>query len=82
MDVQHEIWKVIFKFRNHFAPLDDPRKILDIGCGTGRWAIEMGTLVAFASSMERHANNGRLRVPQRVGASPSDCFAELLANTH
>jgi ubiquinone/menaquinone biosynthesis C-methylase UbiE len=26
---------------NHLAPLDSPRSILDIGCGTGRWAMEM-----------------------------------------
>ncbi|KAF2444299.1 S-adenosyl-L-methionine-dependent methyltransferase [Karstenula rhodostoma CBS 690.94] len=49
MDVQHEIWKVIFGFKNHFAPLDDPRKILDIGCGTGKWAIEMGFEFPHAS---------------------------------
>jgi hypothetical protein len=44
MDVQHYIWKVMFKVRNHFAPLEDPRKILDVGCGTGVWMIEMGAL--------------------------------------
>ena len=42
MDVQYEIIKVLFKFRNFFAPLQDPRRILDIGTGTGKWAIEMG----------------------------------------
>ena len=44
MDTQHEIWKVVFKFRNYFAPLQDPRRILDVGCGTGKWAIEVGML--------------------------------------
>lgn len=42
MNLQFEIMKVLFGFRNHFAPLDHPRKILDVGCGSGKWAIEMG----------------------------------------
>ncbi|CAI6338941.1 unnamed protein product [Periconia digitata] len=41
MDLQYEILKVLFKGRSFFAPLKDPRKILDIGTGTGKWAIEM-----------------------------------------
>src|SRR5262249_17885129 len=28
---------------NYGAPLASPKAILDIGCGTGRWAIEMAT---------------------------------------
>ncbi|KAF2144413.1 uncharacterized protein K452DRAFT_316415 [Aplosporella prunicola CBS 121167] len=42
LDLQFEILKVLFGMRNYFAPLKDPRKILDIGTGTGKWAIEMG----------------------------------------
>lgn len=42
LDLQYEILKVLFKGRNFFAPLKDPRRILDIGTGTGKWAIEMG----------------------------------------
>jgi ubiquinone/menaquinone biosynthesis C-methylase UbiE len=42
MDLQYEILKVLFKGRAHFAPLKQPRKILDIGTGSGKWAIEMG----------------------------------------
>lgn len=32
-----------------FAPLDNPRNILDIGCGTGLWAIEMAEKFPNAS---------------------------------
>ncbi|PSN62667.1 S-adenosyl-L-methionine-dependent methyltransferase [Corynespora cassiicola Philippines] len=42
LDLQYEILKVLFKGRNFFAPLKDPKRILDIGTGTGKWAIEMG----------------------------------------
>lgn len=34
--------KCAFSGRNFFAPLSDPRYILDIGTGTGQWAIQMG----------------------------------------
>ncbi|RKP25815.1 S-adenosyl-L-methionine-dependent methyltransferase [Syncephalis pseudoplumigaleata] len=27
--------------RNYIAPIDQPKKILDVGCGTGRWVKEM-----------------------------------------
>lgn len=42
LDLQYEIIKVLFKGRNFYAPLKDPKKIMDIGTGTGKWAIEMG----------------------------------------
>ena len=32
----------MFLARNYFAPLSNPKHILDIGTGTGQWAIEMG----------------------------------------
>lgn len=34
----------LFGGRHHFAPLKDPKMIMDIGTGTGQWAIDMGTL--------------------------------------
>jgi len=42
LDLQYEIIKVLLKGRNFYAPLKDPKKIMDIGTGTGKWAIEMG----------------------------------------
>lgn len=42
LDFQYEILKYAFSDKNYFAPLKDPRTILDIGTGTGQWAIEMG----------------------------------------
>lgn len=34
------VYKVLFGGRNIFAPLQHPIKLLDIGTGTGKWAIE------------------------------------------
>jgi SAM-dependent methyltransferase len=42
LDFQYEILKYVFMDRNYFAPLSNPKTILDIGTGTGQWAIEMG----------------------------------------
>ncbi|KAF1938058.1 S-adenosyl-L-methionine-dependent methyltransferase [Clathrospora elynae] len=31
----------LFRQRNYFAPLKKPKRMLDIGCGTGIWCVEM-----------------------------------------
>jgi ubiquinone/menaquinone biosynthesis C-methylase UbiE len=70
MELQYEIFKVLFGGRNFFAPLDDPRKILDIGTGPGKWAIEMGMRAADAqASNVEHADNGRELLSQGRGTS-------------
>ncbi|QSZ36771.1 hypothetical protein DSL72_006654 [Monilinia vaccinii-corymbosi] len=42
LESQFDMLKCVFSGRNYFAPLSDPRYILDIGTGTGQWAIQMG----------------------------------------
>ncbi len=41
LDFQHYSIKRAMQGRNYLAPLTAPGAILDVGCGTGRWAIEM-----------------------------------------
>ncbi|KAK7428821.1 hypothetical protein QQZ08_004591 [Neonectria magnoliae] len=46
LDLQHHIWRLLLGGRLYTAPLPDPReqrelRILDLGTGTGIWAIEM-----------------------------------------
>ena len=41
-DTQYDTIKWLLKGNLHFSPLEDPDEILDIGTGTGKWAIEMG----------------------------------------
>ena len=36
-----EFWTLLFKDRRILAPIKNPQEILDIGCGTGLWAIEV-----------------------------------------
>ena len=42
LDLQHHVIKLLLNGELHLAPLQDPRRVLDVGTGTGLWAIEMG----------------------------------------
>jgi methylase of polypeptide subunit release factors len=41
LDLHHEIMRLLWDDRLHESPLDQPDRILDIGTGTGIWAIDM-----------------------------------------
>ncbi|KAL8723084.1 MAG: hypothetical protein Q9225_000555 [Loekoesia sp. 1 TL-2023] len=41
IDIKHHVTMLLCGGKLHFAPLANPRRILDIGTGTGIWAIEM-----------------------------------------
>lgn len=41
VELQHQIWDTCLTGRLSLCPLDEsPRNVLDIGCGTGAWAID------------------------------------------
>ncbi|GCE28191.1 hypothetical protein KDA_36750 [Dictyobacter alpinus] len=40
LDLQHYVFRYMLR-ENYVAPLKHPNRVLDIGCGTGRWAIEI-----------------------------------------
>lgn len=42
LDMQHHLIKMVNGGRLFFAPLEHPKRILDIGTGSGIWPIEMG----------------------------------------
>lgn len=41
LDLQHHTFKIFLDGKLHIAPLVYPRRVLDLGTGTGIWAIEM-----------------------------------------
>ncbi|KAG5935748.1 hypothetical protein E4U53_000375 [Claviceps sorghi] len=48
-DMKHAMVKLLCSQKLHFAPIgNNPQEILDIGTGTGIWAIEMGDLFPSA----------------------------------
>lgn len=52
LDLYHHIFLSLLSGKLHTAPLDNPQKVLDVGTGTGLWAIdfaEWGFLLTFTS---------------------------------
>ncbi|KAI5808401.1 S-adenosyl-L-methionine-dependent methyltransferase [Pyronema omphalodes] len=41
LDLHHEMMRMVWNDKLHEAPLEEPHRILDIGTGTGIWAIDM-----------------------------------------
>lgn len=41
LDLQHYMLKYALLGNNYLAPIQMPQAVLDIGCGTGRWVVEM-----------------------------------------
>ena len=48
LDFQHYMLRYALR-GNYAAPLRQPRAILDVACGTGRWCVEMATLYPQAN---------------------------------
>lgn len=42
LDLSHQMFKITMGDKLYLAPIGKPARILDIGTGTGIWAIEMG----------------------------------------
>ncbi|TKA51338.1 hypothetical protein B0A55_11958, partial [Friedmanniomyces simplex] len=40
LDLQHHIFRLTFGNRLYFSPVKEPKRALDIGTGTGLWAVE------------------------------------------
>lgn len=41
IDLKHHVMRLLCNGHLHLAPIVKPQRILDIGTGTGIWAIEM-----------------------------------------
>jgi SAM-dependent methyltransferase len=48
LDFQHYMLRYAFK-GNYLAPVSNPRDILDVGCGSGRWPMEMALVFPNAN---------------------------------
>jgi len=40
LDIQHYVLREMLR-ANHVAPVGDPARVLDVGCGTGQWGYEI-----------------------------------------
>lgn len=43
-DIAHHAWRLALNHKLYLAPVHNPERILDVGTGTGIWAIEMAEL--------------------------------------
>lgn len=66
LDFQHYMLRYILQ-SNYLAPIQQPKKILDVGCGTGRWATEMAE--AFPEAQVFGVDVVDSRSPQKTDAS-------------
>ncbi|KAJ9211137.1 hypothetical protein DTO166G4_7274 [Paecilomyces variotii] len=49
LDLVHHVFTLILRGRYHLAPLVNPQNILDLGTGTGIWALDMADLYPSAT---------------------------------
>ena len=46
IDMQHHLWFIALHDQLHLAPINpNPQNVLDMGTGTGIWAIDFGTTI-------------------------------------
>ncbi len=45
LDIFHHICLLLLGGKLHLAPIQHPQRILDVGTGTGIWAIEIGKFI-------------------------------------
>jgi ubiquinone/menaquinone biosynthesis C-methylase UbiE len=84
MDIYHKIMEVARRGKLHEAPIPvhsaDPPRILDLGCGTGIWAIDMAEYVVtfcFRPATDAVSILANTRMPKyapTVGARMSEQY--------
>lgn len=75
LDFQHYMLRYAMR-GNYATPLRQPREILDVACGTGRWCAEMATLYPQANIV----GFDMTLPPVAPGASQSDTVAYVQGN--
>lgn len=62
LDFEHHLLRYTMR-GNYAAPVQQPTSILDVGCGTGRWAVEMAALFPAANVIGLDVVSPASRVP-------------------
>ncbi|KAK3935146.1 methyltransferase domain-containing protein [Diplogelasinospora grovesii] len=70
-DLQHHSFKIMMDGKLHFAPLTRPKRVLDIGTGTGIWAVE------FAQEYREASVIGTDLSPIQPDYVPPNCRFEI-----
>ncbi|RHZ58998.1 hypothetical protein CDV55_104024 [Aspergillus turcosus] len=71
LDLSHHIYRMLLKGELHAAPIKNPRRVLDIGTGTGIWAID------FADAHPESEVIGNDLSPIQPSWIPPNCRFEI-----
>ena len=52
LDMFHELCLQLMHRRLYLAPIEKPQRVIDLGTGTGIWAIDFGKLSGFFPSQD------------------------------
>lgn len=63
MELHYEMMRLAMGNRDLFAPVTDPKKILDIGTGTGTWPIAIGISLPFRATRIPNPTADRYPIP-------------------
>ena len=62
LDLTHQLFRLLQDDKLYLAPLTNPApRVLDIGTGTGIWAIELGKSCPVLAEVWWHENEQRLK---------------------
>ncbi|EKJ69832.1 hypothetical protein FPSE_09989 [Fusarium pseudograminearum CS3096] len=57
MDLGHHIYRLLLGGKLYLAPIgDNPKRVLDLGAGTGIWAIDFAERVAHSSASRENCS--------------------------
>merc|ERR1712225_152947 len=48
LDLQHHLFNLTFDGKLALAPISNPHMVLDIGTGTGLWAVDFGAVLFYS----------------------------------
>ncbi|KPI39318.1 uncharacterized protein AB675_4998 [Cyphellophora attinorum] len=71
LDIAHQAYLILFDNKLFFAPLTDPKRVLDLGTGTGTWACD------FADEFPNAQVIGTDLSPIQHQAVPPNCQFEI-----
>jgi hypothetical protein len=88
LDLQHHVLCLTFASKLYFAPIENPRHALDVGTGTGIWAIDMGRSQSRVGRVKCCTDKSASRPTSRVSghrhrpqSRPADTVSNI-APTH
>ncbi|KAF2000018.1 S-adenosyl-L-methionine-dependent methyltransferase [Amniculicola lignicola CBS 123094] len=71
LDIAHHMFLILLGNKLHLAPIQNPQNVLDLGCGTGIWAMD------FADETPSATVTGVDLSPTQPSFTPPNCSFEI-----